>query len=133
MNMLLNIRRAFGPNNLYKFQAVKDEIRELFNHIKKAINQLKSVINKLQTRVSSFEQLHDNENEIKTGNIAAQLRVKLVRYLKPSLTHRQARDEYVDRFQSVAKYQELDQLIRTQNSELSVSNLENDVEKSAER
>ncbi|CAM4752094.1 unnamed protein product [Rotaria magnacalcarata] len=80
-------------------------------------------ISALESRVSSLEDLENNGNIIKMGNIAAKLRNKLVRFIKPNLSYRAARDEYIALIQSEDRYQQLSSFIREHDANLSVSDL----------
>ncbi|CAF4164804.1 unnamed protein product [Rotaria magnacalcarata] len=84
---------------------------------------LQKQISALESRVSSLEDLENNGNIIKMGNIAAKLRNKLVRFIKPNLSYRAARDEYIALIQSEDRYQQLSSFIREHDANLSVSDL----------
>ena len=99
------------------------------NHVKYLIifqkrdQALQEQIIALESRVSFLEQFENDDNVIKMGNIAAQLRNKLVRYIKPTLSYRAARDEYLSLLNTEERYQELNRFIKQQDCSLSISDL----------
>jgi hypothetical protein len=113
------------PNldDLPNFNEIKAKLRELFVHIEKQNDELREDIITLKSRMSSLEQLENDDNIIKIGNIALQLRNKLVRFIKPKLSQRAARDECVDWLQTEEGYQRLSDFIKVHDADLCVSDL----------
>jgi hypothetical protein len=106
-----------------KFETIKEKLRQLFNNLQKQNHALQEQIFALESCVPSLEQFENDDNVIKMGNIATQLKNKLVRFIKPNLSYRAARDEYLALLQSHERYQQLNNYIKQHESDLSVSNL----------
>ena len=118
------LHEAVSDQNLLStFEAIKEKLRQLFIHMEKQINGLKREITVLESRVTSLERLEKDDNVIKMGNLALQLRNKLVRFIKPNLSYRAARDEYVASLQTEERYLQLTNLIKIHDPDLSVSDL----------
>ncbi len=58
------------------------------------------LLRSLELCVSSLEGFENDDNIIKMGNIALQLRNKLVRFIKLNLSYRAALDEYLSLLQT---------------------------------
>ena len=110
-------------NYLSTFEPIKEKLRDLFIHMEKQNSQLQRKINALECRVSALERLEKDDNVIRMGNIALQLRNKMVRFIKPNLSYRAARDEHVASLQTEERYQQLTNLIKMHDTDSSVSDL----------
>jgi hypothetical protein len=110
-------------DDLCQFNTVKDKLRELFNNLIKQNHLLQNQLTDLEARLSSLEQLESDSNVIKMGNIGLQLRNKLIRFIKPNLSYRAARDEHLSMLQTEERYQELANFIKRHDSNVKISDL----------
>jgi hypothetical protein len=77
----------------------------------------------LKSRIPCLEQIEEDDNVIKIGNIALQLQNKLVRFIKPKWSRRATRDEHVYSLQTGKGYRKLSNFIKMHDADLSVSDL----------
>ncbi|CAF1598652.1 unnamed protein product, partial [Didymodactylos carnosus] len=110
-------------DDLCQFNDVKDKLRELFNNLMKQNHVVQNQITGLEARLSSLEELETDSNIIMMGNIGLQLRNKLIRFIKPDLSYRTARDEHLSMLQTEERYQELTNFIKGHDSNVKISDL----------
>ncbi|CAF1603240.1 unnamed protein product, partial [Didymodactylos carnosus] len=82
-----------AADDLCQFNAVKDKLID--SNLMKQNDLLQNQITGLEARLSSLEQLESDSNIIRMGNIGLQLRNKLIRFIKPDLSYRTARDTFL--------------------------------------
>jgi hypothetical protein len=112
-----------GDNDFSSFDIVKTKLRELFIQLEKKISMLENDVSVLKSRVSALEEMETNINAIHMGNIASQLRNKIIRFIKPSISKRAARDEYIYSLQGEEKFSDLTDLIKRHDPNLTVFDL----------
>ena len=86
-------------NDLSRFKNVKMKLRELFIEFELKIGTLQNDVYLLKSWVSILERMESDINAIHMGDMGAQLRNKMIRYIKPNLSKRAARDEQLCSFQ----------------------------------
>jgi hypothetical protein len=84
---------------------------------------LQNQITDFEARLSSLEQLESDSTVIRMGNIGLQLRNKLVRFIKPHLAYRTARDEHLSMLQTEERHEELANFIKMHDSSVKISDL----------
>ncbi|CAF2707274.1 unnamed protein product [Rotaria sp. Silwood2] len=111
LNEVFDILLADEASDCYyssEYEDIKENIRQIFNNMEKENQGLRKQINALEAHI---------------GNIAMQLRNKLVQFIKPHLSFRAARDEYIPLLQTEERYQQLPNFIKENDANLSISDL----------
>ena len=111
-------------SDINRFDVIKGDLRALFNELQKDIWSLKNEMGvmknefcAMRARVSKLETVECDVNVIRMGNLGTQLRNKMIRFIKPELSKRAARDEFLDHLQGrgeVYKSFGIDQTTRSQ-------------------
>jgi hypothetical protein len=112
-----------NTNEIERFDLIKCDLRELFLNFMKEMPSLKKEVATLKDRVSQLEIIETDANDIQMGNIAAQLRNKIIRYIKPNLSKRAARDEHLQSLLSEKRGVDLTHLIQTHDPTMTASDI----------
>ena len=114
-------------SDINRFDVIKGDLRALFNELQKDIWSLKNEMGvmknefcAMRARVSKLETVECDVNVIRMGNLGTQLRNKMIRFIKPELSKRAARDEFLDHLQGEAKFTNLSELIKRHDPNLTV-------------
>ncbi|CAF0791675.1 unnamed protein product [Rotaria sp. Silwood1] len=110
-------------DDLIRFDIVKIDLRQLFIQMEKNISTLENDVGVLKSRVLALEEMESNINVIQMGNIAFQLLNKMIRYIKPGLSKRAARDERIYSLQGEEKFPDLTDLIKKYDQKLTIFDL----------
>ncbi len=110
-------------NNFSRFDIGKTKLRELFIQLEKKISMLENDVDVLKSRVLVLERMETNVNAIQMGNIAFQLRNKMIRFIKSALSKRAACDEYIYSLFGEEKFPDLTDLIKKHDPNLTVFGL----------
>jgi hypothetical protein len=108
-----------------QFRSLKSELRQLFNYLEKEIltlkNDFRDTKRSMEQRISDLESAEKDVNVIRIGNVAGQLRNKMIRFVLPDLSIRAARDENFEFLHEEPRFAELSELIRTRTPNLKTS------------
>jgi hypothetical protein len=107
-------------NDFSRFDIVKTRLRELFIRLEKKISMLENDVDVLKSRVLVLEKIETDVNAIQMGNMASQLHNKMIRFIKPGLSKRTARDEDIYSLQGEEKFPDLTDLIKKHDPNLTV-------------
>ena len=117
---ILLIETLIDTSDIERFDLVKRDLRELFTTLTKEISSLKNEVGTLKVQLSRIEIMETNASIIQMGHIANQLRNKMIRFIKPTLSIRAARDEYLQSVQSEKRFADLTNLIQTHDPTMTV-------------
>ena len=104
-----------------QFRSLKSELRQLFNYLEKEILTLKNDVRDMKQRISDLESAEKDVNVIRIGNVAGQLRNKMIRFVLPDISIRAARDENFEFLHEEPRFAQLSELIRTRTPNLKTS------------
>ena len=110
-------------NDLSSFKMLKIKLRELFIEFERKINTLQNEIQLMKSRVSRLERMESDINAIHMENMGAQLRNKMIRFIKPNLSKRAARDEELFSLQGEERFKHLTTLIQNYEPNFNVFDL----------
>ena len=102
---------------------IQRDLRDLLTVPWKEISILKKELGTLKTQLSKLASMETNANFIQMVNVAAQLRNKMIRFVKRMLSTRAARDEYMPTLQSERRFVDLTNRIQSHYPTLTVFDL----------